>query len=607
MKSQEKWIAAVLLILHGCADNPYVLGTLTPPTPVLVPDDTLTVSMDTTGISRLPDTLEIDTESVEWTLEYRGQDASPERWSARAGPDLISDGAAAVGLATPFTDDTLAARPGLAEYAVHGLGLLDSQFFIESVFRSRSSGPIVAGSDWILSRVDSELRFSVGAATATAAIPVSDAWHYCALWANPRRIGLICNAQTASVARVGAGNFGDRLDIQGEADVAYVAAAVSTSGWSEAALVTASRRRFFSLTGVIPSNSELLPSPALRASAAYLDIERNGVRRLFPVGQHWPRVACRAGGCGFLSESTNLAGIFESEPSEWSSSGGTVNSNAAPFIDDTSRFDALVPSATAEAHTVALTHGLGPGRYAVSFFARAGTSGRIAFEIDSTGPVEFDLSTAAVLRAPTEALSTWAEDWGDGVVRCVYVRDFSGSEKTFFLTPLDSSGQEEISNPAQEPSHYVTGVQINVGRAAPLSLLVKNDETQAGDELSYPSFSRLPDSLSIRVPNVEPLVDVTVIALHETESERLRVFSSGQDGAVLFGDLVNPQAIWNGAWRSVFADFGPPIQLAVDDVVVSRADSFTPSASLAIDVANSRGATQLDGLVRRLRIDAEIP
>lgn len=598
-------------LLVACVENPYLLGSLANPPPSLQPDDDLVVGMEETGVARLPDGLEIGGGTVDWVLEYRGQDATLDRWVAVAGPDLVSSGASAVGLETPFTDDTLAARAGTAAFSTDALEFSQAHYLVDVVFRSRASSPIVVGADWRLSRTDLELRFEVGSVTAIAPLAATDAWHHCTGWASQGRVGLVCNGQPASVSATAPGAFGDRVEVVGDADVAYLAAAVSAAGWGEDDLVTASRQRFFSLTGVLPTNPVLLPAPEFRASPAYLDLERNGVRRLFPVGEHWPRVVCRARGCGLLSESANLAGIFESEPSQWLASGGTVDADAAPFIDGTSRFDALVPSAAAEPYTLTLTHGLGPGRYAISFFARAGGSDRIAFEIDGTGPVEYDLTTSAVIRSPAEALGAWAEDWGDGVVRCVYVREYMGSEKTFSLYALDASGQTEIANPAGTPSHYVTGVQINVGRAAPMSLLVDGDAPQPGEQLSYPAPSELTDATTLQaevlLPDVTPLLNVIVIALHETETERLSVFSSGQSGAVLFGDLVNDRVIWDGEWHRVGARFGPQIELSVDDFVVSRDEVWIPRASLAIDVAGSRGTTQLEGMIRRLEIKSELP
>ncbi len=512
---------AAVSVLAGCIDNPYVVGELFPrDAAALGPGEdggdagvarpeTLVVDLTHSGASQLDRTIEA---GVSAALVYEGAGAGASAWPAAVGPPLarVSSGGVELVVEAPFTDATRAVRLGAGEVhyragqpATGELG--GASAVIELVFRSRGAGTLVEKPGaWRVAIEEGRLVGVVedGARTLRArSIELGrDAWHACWVFLD-RSVGeleVLCNAQRGEVvdARgLGAVVRGAALEVGGAERLSLAHLALylggADQGWGDRGALAA--RRFFALTGALPSwaRGAPLPDVAVRASVAMLELARDprGPRHLHRVGPHWPRVACRtdadgALGCGYLGEGARRAWLTARTPDAWSGEALAVEPDPRPFLDGEPSLWALRPTTSSAAHALVHTQSGAADQYSFSVFAVTGSSGWIGLSMDG-GPVSrCDLRAVAAVGE-----GAYAEDWGGGFVRCIRVGALGGGAHRFVVHALGPGGEERWAGAGVAAS--IAGLEVLPNRAYPASPLA--DDAVEADRLRFTARGNVPD------------------------------------------------------------------------------------------------------------------
>lgn len=254
-----------------------------------------------------------------------------------------------------------------------------------------------------------------------------------------------------------------------------------------------------------------LPFPTFtRATIAFADIDRDGdgTRRMFNVGNGWPRVVSHKDSgatlrIGYLSESqgTNIAlqsQTLGSAPWTLANVADAVGANLIAAPDGTTTADAIDSLVTAGAteHGVSQTATLTAAPYTWSAYIHAGAQG-FAFLRDATVATTatwINLSTCAV--GTTGAASTaFAENYGGGWCRLGIAFTGTAAVHTLDLRCASANNTTTYTEAAGSltPDCYFWGSQLEAQTQSnsPTSYIVTTSASVArnGDSLTYDTGS----------------------------------------------------------------------------------------------------------------------
>jgi hypothetical protein len=604
------------------------------------------------GVERLPQQL-FGVEPTHWLI---ADDARVDVWQARVGDDfeVVAPTALQLGELSPFADaGSVLSHAGAvtfsadSDWAATSAGALA----LEAVFRGEAGATLLSqreaatGLELVL---DAEGRLTLQLAAAGETLSVSsqalvkDAWHHClALFDSAQAAAQIfCNGQAGASVTVPKGFAITALTsaaVLGDADAARVHWAAlgrweaPTWGprgtWGDQAST-----RFARLVGTFAEGSSVpVPLAEVRASGAYIDMspsDRPEVRRLHPVGEHWPRVVCRpiverVRECGLLVEpdSSRSVSTEDFRLDHWTATEVTtsVGSSAGPAGADT--LLGLQPSALDTEHTLERLGPVGDGPAVFSVYARAGSRRRVALEIVGGASATFDVASARVLEA-TDALASSAEAWGDGLVRLSLAYDSAGGPQTLRIALLDDASSPTFAGDGSVALE-LGDAELRFGSAA--TLLPTFGDIQLADHLVYqaengnfppgPGFEL---AAEVWLPAAPLAADAAVINVNFASryDEQINLFINAIGATAQFGGLQGDTAPWtvasdvpltDGAWHQLSAGVGQSgATLRVDDSTTSGpARAFDVGVLDRIDVGKTTSSSgALTGLVRRVAISA---
>jgi hypothetical protein len=628
----------------ACTRNPYVIGTICPPSgaspdagtvdprcgSTMPPTNaTLAAAFVSSGAGALG-ALALASGDVPPALRLRGERATPTTWPAEPGGALgRGAGTPTTGLDAPFSDTTGAVGlPASASAYVAPDGTLGAvgadDFALEVVLRALPSATLFAkqmgGSGWALRTIASgalELDLQDGDPTHAAAIAsssplTSGAWYHCLFWVSRAAGGRAdCDGGAGTLTALPAlGSLdlpGATLAAGGGAPIRVAHLALfrvapgglgDPSGW-----LAASARRFFTLAGVYPTVALGTPLPlaGVRGSAAYLDLQDapGTPRRLFLVGPDWPRVACRvdaagAHACGYLSEPNRARGA-PADATAWQAAGVTVAASPTPFPDGEPRFAALAPSTAMTTHALSIMATAGSENQVFSFFVHRLSAGRVGASGGTFGTTVFDLAAGRVASTPATVTAT-IEDWGGEVFRCSYAFAAKGAAgpRLYTVRLLDDAGNETFAG-SGAATLEIGGLQVDDNLALAGSLLAADPQrpdrlTFVANDGNLPSGTAGVVGLSVFLPAGPRLTDQAILNLNRggsfADQVQLNVIGRSMTGGgnVQFWRLDSGQTHW-----SFFVD--APV---IDGRVHSMTASWdVTSAHLVVDQSTGQMNAQI--------------
>ncbi len=605
------------------------------------------------------------------TISLRADRATGTTWTSEEGFVLGASAGTApsTGRPAPFTDGShvVELAAGAGTYTASDTSLGDASredLVVEAVFRASPSSTLVHKQDATAGyRFDVDGTLGLGlsvkdanGATLRIAGPtlVDGAFYHCLGFVGRSASGdaggrILCNGRAGSAVDVHALaslSSSAPLRVGGDASTASAATALAYAavytgdglfvGASDAAaaMATAARLRFARLVGVEPSAALGTPLPRLdvRASAATLDLLDQGVRRLFLVGEDWPRIACRPDGlgsrfCGYLGEATSdRAFPGATEATGWSATALGVTADQALDGYGLATLDALVPTAAATSHELSNSRAYGGQRLAFSFFVRAGSKSVVGATDSSSGVALYDLAAGAVASAPS-GVTAALESYGNGLFRCVYASSPPSGTVTHRVLALADAGGGTWAGDGSTVSHFVGGLEVEIGEPYPTSPMRAG--ARAPDRLTYEAGDGNLPSGTIRfeadvlLPDAPRSVDQTFVNVNRAGSfdDEVGFFLSVPSESVALSARVSGMGsfgtshttrIGDGRWHPVAAAFRPGLaETSVDGLVqsyVPPASASLPTGLDRIDVGHSIAASgPVNGLVRYVTIRSNPP
>lgn len=613
-------------------------------------DATLELDLTGSGVERLPRRL-LGEEPSHFLI---AGDATLAGWEARVGDgfDVVAPEALAVAQPAPFADAggvlrhagavTFSANSSWAETGAPAVAL-------EAVFRGEPGAVLLsqrdaqAGMDLLLDQDGRlSLRLDSGAdellVTSRALVP--DAWHHCLalLDVEQATAQLFCNGHAGAAAGVPAGFTVPA--VAAPATLGSNAAAglhwAQLARWQAAtwgprgAWTDLARERFARLVGTYAAGAaEPLPFAEVRASGAYLDMTPSDapeLRRLHPVGEHWPRIVCRPTGdgprtCGLLIEASSSQPLAPAALAldNWSATALSVEPGSAPGPTGARTLFSLTPGAQATEHALSLAVPTGDGPAVLSFFARAAGARLLRAEVAGLAGATFDLIEPGVVEATDTHVSS-AEDWGDGLVRLSFSFDVDAGQELLRIAVLDDGGAPVFAGDGGVAAH-AGDVELRFrSYSTPLPTF---GAIQAADHLVYPTGNgNLPSgawfdfSAELWLPAAPLLADAAVLNANFATryDQQINLFLSPPDGAPHFwglrGDathwqLSGSQALADGNLHRVAAGVGPDgATLGVDGRSVTEPAGRYPLNALdRIEIGTSTSSSgPLTGILRRIRV-----
>jgi len=433
--------------------------------------DGLALDLTGSGVERLPQAL-LDTAPDHFLI---GNDGTPTSWVARVGASFdVADAAAlALGEPSPFADPgSVLSHAGAVTFMQDSVWADTSAgaLALEAVFRGEPGAVLLSqrdargGLEWSLDGSGrSVLRLSSGPSeiVATSPVLVADAWHHClALFDAGQGVAqMFCNGQAGDTASIP----NDFSVAPSQAPATLGSAAPARLTWAElaswrraswgapGAWADVARERFARLVGTYAEGAKQpLPFAEMRASGAYIDMSPSAapeLRRLHPVGQHWPRIVCRPTAdsprlCGLLVEASSSQQVAPSAFTldNWDAAELALADASATGPTGAATLFALTPSASVAEHSLELAVPFAPGPAVFAFFARAGSAHLIRAEVVGGASATFDLSGPSVIDS-SGGLVTAAEPWGNGLVRLSYSFDVNPGPGRLRLTLLNDAAE----------------------------------------------------------------------------------------------------------------------------------------------------------------------
>jgi hypothetical protein len=611
----------------------------------------LDLDLTGSGVERLPQVLlgEMPTHFL------IADDATTVTWDARVGTGFDVAAPASLTLAEPgpFADpgDVLShsgasaftANSNWAETSAGALAL-------EVVFRAEPGATLLSqrgANGGLLLSVDAQggldLNLDSGAQQITIASQplVADAWHHCLMLFDLTQTAaqMICNGQAGTVVNVPAGfavaanptaaTLGDTAAAR--VHWAQLARWQATSWTPRGAWTDLARERFARLVGTYAAGSfEPLPFAEVRASGAYIDMTPSDapeLRRLHPVGEHWPRVVCRptndtARSCGLLIEASSSRLVPEQDFTldNWNPSELTLTAASAEGPTGADTLLALTPSTANAEHSLELNTPVGEGPAVLSFFARAGSAHLIRAEAGAAAGATFDLATLTVSDDQGTLVSS-AESWGNGLVRASFSFDVNPGQEVLRLAVLADDGSAAFAGDGSIAAH-LGNVELRFrSYSTPLPTF---GTIQQADHLVYPAGNgNLPPgsafevSAQIWLPDTPLVADVAIFNANFAAQydQQINLFVRPADAAPQFWGLQGTTSLWNlassvavndGTLHQVTASVGPAgAILGVDDQVTTTpmATPYDLGGLDRVEVGiSSNSSGPLTGIIRQLRI-----
>lgn len=612
----------------------------------------LDLDLTGSGVERLPPSL-FEQEPTHFLI---ADDATQTTWDARVGVGFNVIAAASLQLAEPgpFADaGRVLSHSGAVTFSANDDTWADTSagaIALEVVFRSEPGATLLSQQDangGLVLSLDAQGQLDLGLDAGAQQITVSslplvnDAWHHCLVLfdATQSAAQMICNGQAGAVVTVPngfvVGPVATAIELGSTAAprihwaqlASWQAAAWGPRGaWTDLA-----RERFARLVGTYAAGSFApLPFAEVRASGAYIDMTPSDapqLRRLHPVGEHWPRVVCRptndtARSCGLLIEvsSSRLVPEQDFTLDNWNASELTLTAASAAGPTNADTLFALTPSATAAEHTVELNTPFGDGPAVLSFFARAGSARLIRAEVGAVAGATFDLTTLAVSDEQGTLVSS-VESWGDDLVRASFSFDINPGQDVLRLAVLADNGAPAFAGDSSIAA-YVGDVELRFrSYSTPLPTF---GTIQQADHLVYPAGNgNLPEgsafevSAEIWLPNTPLVADAAIFNANFAAQydQQINLFIRPEDGTPQFWGLqgntaywqfASPQAVNDGTLHQITASVGPAgATLGVDDQITSE-PSATPydlSGLDRVEIGTSTSSSgPLTGIIRQLRI-----
>jgi hypothetical protein len=210
-----------------------------------------------------------------------------------------------------------------------------------------------------------------------------------------------------------------------------------------------------------------------RNSAAYLDKYVDGSKRLFMVGEDWPRVCYRrdlsnTDAYGYLSEQskTNLF-LYSNDCEEWSFNNvvaGRAGDAYQSVEYQRTNGNALVADGTNDAHYIEQAITLTAVRHVFSVWAKQGNRKVLELENSTLANVTttFDLDSGSILTEEASVLRSDIESWGGGWYRCSIQFTGTVASHTFRIHVLDNDESDAFIGDGTTPSIYLFGIQCEV-------------------------------------------------------------------------------------------------------------------------------------------------
>jgi hypothetical protein len=602
------------------------------------------------GVERLPEQL-FGREPTHFLV---ADDASADLWRARVGDDFDVAAPTALRLAelSPFADaGSVLSHAGAVTFSADSAWADTSEgaLALELVFRGEPGATLLTQRDGatgleLVLDADGRLTLQLAAGGATLSVMsaalVPDAWHHCLLLVDTAQgvAQTFCNGQAGAAVTTPGG-----FTLPAVAAAALLgSAAAPRVYWAELARWQAptwgprgawtdqARARFARLVGTFADgSSEPLPLAEVRASGAYVDMspsDRPELRRLHPVGEHWPRVVCRpmaasARECGLLVEADSSRSVSAEDfrLDNWTAAEltTTLGSSDGPTDDDS--LLGLTPSALDAEHTLERLGPVGDGPAVLSLFGRAGSKRRVRLEVVGVATASFDIADAVVL-ASANVLAARAEAWGDGLSRLSLTYDSAGGPHTLRITVLDDDSSPTFAGDGSSALE-LGDAELRFGTiSTPLPTF---GDIQRADHLVYPAGNgNLPAgpwfelAAEIWLPPAPLIADAAVLNANFASryDQQVNLFVSALHGTAAFWGIQGDATQWqlasdvtlvDGELHELSAALGPDgATLRIDGNATSEpAGAFDIGVLDRIDIGKTTSSSgSLTGVVRRVAI-----
>jgi hypothetical protein len=349
-------------------------------------------------------------------------------------------------------------------------------------------------------------------------------------------------------------------------------------------------------------------------------------RRLYPVGEHWPRIVCRPTSdasrtCGLLVEAASSQPVAQAAFTldNWTPSELSITPKGGIGATGADTLYALTPSPLAAPHTLELGVPLADGPAVFSFFARAGSATRVLAEVVDVARASFDLQPPSVADS-AGAFVAAAEPWGNGLVRLSFSFDVTPGPGRLRLTLLDKSSSPTFAGDGS--------VALQIGDA---ELRFRSFSTplptfgaiEQADHLTYPAGNgNLPKSgwvsfgAEIWLPSAPLLADSAILNANFATryDQQINLFVSSQNGTAQFWSLQGKATPWqvsstssltDGKLHAVEASLGPQgATLTIDGASrTAKAQPYDLSVLDRVEIGTSTSSSgPLSGIVRHVSI-----
>lgn len=499
---------------------------------------------DGSGVSKLSSSLAVNGVAMTHVAGYRGQDGTSTTLTSYGTGPTLSCGSCEADIPAPFTDETRGVRGSGSDFYASSENATgdfdaDDDIVIEVVVRANTATaagmplakyPATGGGYWYVQLASNgSLDFVMSDGTdsaSTAAISGGPGlWHYGIFFVdrsetsgvngirgydvngassngtgNPSLVGAI---DSGALSLGGASGYNLSTGAVAWASVWTCNGCMAGGATNPTQWATIARERSALLTGVSAdvARGQPYPSSFTRASAARLDIDRDadGVRRLFSVGNGWPRVVRRPDGGGTLrlgylaeAQATNLVLQSETFGTTWAlvDSGDSINSDAALAPTGLATADDVIADSTDGQHGVTQAVTVTATTYTFSAWAKAGSQGHLYISNDTVANAYsyFDLNPCAVGTNGVGASGERAEDWGNGWCRVSIAYIGTAASHTHRIGCAPADGDNTFAGDGAAPACTLYGAQVEAQPVATSYIVTTTGSTtRNADALVYAS------------------------------------------------------------------------------------------------------------------------
>jgi len=538
---------------------------------------------------------------------------------------------------------------------------------IEAIFKAYPTGnQFIASKDlsgnagWYIQNNAGTLTFSLhdGVAAVTMTTPVAEAWYHLVIVVDRDENSTSGAAMYLNGIRVKSGNFSTipnavspsyKLTLGGRSDgsmlsndtLAYIAF-WNRASWAAGAGNLAEwdatfAERFHRAAGIWPARAAGTKAPTLydRGSTGALDKLESGIRKIYHVGDDWPRVVSRTDAnsnpvVGQLLEAakTNLCLQSEDLTTSWSllTAGDSIsaNSTAAP---DKGLADGLIADTSNGAHGIGQTVTLTATTYTLSVFAKRGDKDFIFFRDASLANTDvwFDLANGTVGTTQSAITAAFIEDWGDGWYRCGASFVGTAAAHGIRIRSAEADNDQVFVGDGATINTYFWGVQLEAGEfmssyiptTSSAVTRAKDDEYYKGDdgnlsdrrgrlviEALIPNYNPSSAHVFVSLSDGGAAADRIELSVNPTGNVLRLLSASTEDGTNV--DINGSADLADGALHTYEARWAADNYAAFVDGVSIGTDTTAPNPPNDLDRirvgGDYAGAAALDGVITRLRI-----